>query len=323
MATTIQSLRRALDEPQSHFATLGKLKCSGSCIVRSTHFAEVEIEWQDESWLLLMPLNSHAMRRLERFSPKRLHLSSEIIPHILILKDEMLCECAAGQHRCDIVLEKLPKALVLKDAIASLSSPSEAHEIISSIETLEEELKLLGVSHNNLCVDNLRLSSDNKLYPIRWYYATTDNAGDRDTLKALKELVLEQTQSMELHDKCASYSTPPLEATHYKDFRLLHEGLLAFETEEGWGFMDAERRVIIEPQYLWVNDFREGRAEVQTPQGMGLIDKEGRSIIPARYEIVDYNHLSGNTEVCYNGEWALFDYQGVIIAPWGEYEIEL
>lgn len=323
MATTILSLRRALCEPQSHFATLGTLKCCDSCIVRSTHFAEMRIEWQDELWLLLMPLTSHALRRLERFIPKRLHLSSDIVPQIFILKDEMLYECGGEQLRCDIVLEKLPKALELKDAIASLSDLAETQCLIDSIEELERELNRLGLSHNNLCTENLRLDSDNKLYPIRWYYATCEAASDGLALKELKKSILEQMQSMELHDSTVSYSTPPLEEPEYRDMRFLHEGLLAFETEQGWGFMDAERRVIIEPQYLWVNDFREGRAEIKTSEGMGLIDKEGKSIIPDQYEIVDYNHISGNSEVCLDGEWALFDYQGRIIAPWGEYEIEL
>ena len=110
MATTISSLRRALNEPQSHFSMLSSIQKVEGNIIRSTHFAEVQIEWQDEAWLLLMPLTPHAMRRIERLEPKKLHLSSDIMPEIRILKDEMFYECCAEQLRCDIVLEKLPKA---------------------------------------------------------------------------------------------------------------------------------------------------------------------------------------------------------------------
>ena len=323
MATTISSLRRALNEPQSHFSMLSSIQKVEGNIIRSTHFAEVQIEWQNEAWLLLMPLTPHAMRRIERLEPKKLHLSSDIMPEIRILKDEMLYECCAEQFRCDIVLEKLPKALALKDAIASLSSYEEAEKLIAALERLEQELSRLGISHNNLREENLLIDSDDKLYPIRWYYATADRHCDDGNLEQLKDKIREQTQNMEFHESYASYSTPEPEKAEYKDIRFLHEGLIAFETECGWGYMDAQRRVIIEPHYLWVNDFKEGRAEVETEQGMGLIDKQGQTIIPAIYQIVDYNPVSGNSEVRHDEKWALFDYQGKQLTPWGEYEIEL
>ena len=129
MATTISSLRRALNEPQSHFSMLSSIQKVEGNIIRSTHFAEVQIEWQNEAWLLLMPLTPCAMRRIERLEPKKRHLSSDIMPEIRILKNEMLYECCAEQFRCDIVLEKLPEALALKDAIASLSSHAEAEKL--------------------------------------------------------------------------------------------------------------------------------------------------------------------------------------------------
>jgi peptidyl-prolyl cis-trans isomerase SurA len=55
----------------------------------------------------------------------------------------------------------------------------------------------------------------------------------------------------------------------------MHEGLAAVEHPTGWGFVDSDNRIVIEPKYEWVNDFREGRAEVQAAEGMGLIDKRG------------------------------------------------
>ena len=65
-----------------------------------------------------------------------------------------------------------------------------------------------------------------------------------------------------------------------------------------YGFVDACGRTVIEPEYFWADDFREGRAAVQRFDGlMGLIDKTGREIIPAQYDIVEYDVQSGRSWV--------------------------
>ena len=98
------------------------------------------------------------------------------------------------------------------------------------------------------------------------------------------------------------------------------EWLIAVEDNEGWGFVDSQNRYIIPPQYLWVNDFREGRTEVETAEGMGLIDKQGNYIIPPLYKIVDYNPHKGESMVFDGNGWSVFDYSGKQLCPFGEVE---
>lgn len=64
-------------------------------------------------------------------------------------------------------------------------------------------------------------------------------------------------------------------------------------------------------------DFHEGRAEVETPTGMGLIDRRGGYVIPPRYEIVEYDPATSVSRVRQNGRWALFDYLGRRLTPFG------
>ena len=99
---------------------------------------------------------------------------------------------------------------------------------------------------------------------------------------------------------------------------MLSEGLAPVETEQGWGFVDGMGRTVIEARFLWANGFREGRAEVQAPTGMGLIDKRGRYIIEPVFDIVDYDPVTGNSQVRRGGQWALFDYSGRQIASFAE-----
>ena len=97
--------------------------------------------------------------------------------------------------------------------------------------------------------------------------------------------------------------------------RLMREGLAAVEDATGWGFVDSDNRIVVEPKYEWVSDFREGRAEVQTAEGMGLIDKHGEYIILPRYKIVEYDAVSGCSQVLGQEGWMVFDYEGVQLQP--------
>ena len=320
MAVTIQTLKEALRRPTEHFSEIAELRWEEQSIVRSTLFAESRITFEGKRYMLYMPLSSHAMRYVERFLPHKRHLSSSAVPQLTILRDELRYERMGEPCSVDILIEELPDALPLKDAIATIALQSEAEALVVALDGLERELNLADVSHNNLRVDNILLDKEGRAHLIRWYYATTLAGGDREALSLLREQILEQADAMELNDTIAPYFTEPVDS-QYRDVRFLHEGLIAFEQDELWGFMDSEQRIIIEPKYVWVNDFREGRTEVETPEGMGLIDKDGRVVIPAKYDIVDYDPQSGLSEVCHNGEWALFDYQGVMVKRWGEHKL--
>ena len=319
---TISDLRRALLAPDKYFRTLKNLKPKSVEIRRSTLFAEIEAECDGKHFLLLMPLSALSLRRIEQFVPHKHYIKHAIVPQITILREEMLTIDALGKEsHCDIVLELLPAALPFADALATAACDAQyAATLLGSINALQNALCDGGFSHNNLRAENILIDQNDRLYPIRWYYATSTNDGDQAALQTIKdELNKTLTNNLLCDVESAPYDTPTTLDGHISVGEM-SEGLIAVEDNEGWGFVDSHNRYIIPPQYLWVNDFREGRTEVETESGMGLIDKQGNYIIPAQYKIVDYNPFRGESLV-YNGSgWSLFDYFGKQLCPFGEIE---
>lgn len=319
MATTlatITALRAALDAPESHFRTAQSLRWEDEEVMRSTLFAEARIQLEGVSYLLAMPLEEKALRRVERFVPLQRHLSCGVVPRIEILRDEMRFYTAGDKAQfSDIMLEAMPDALPLADALSQASGKEEAERLLAAIDTLESRLHKAGISHNNLRVENLTISAEGALYPIRWYYATEGVGGDKEALEALREKV-RSTANEELYPREAEQATPML----LNDFSYaseMHEGMIAVENDEGWGFVNYRCEEVIKPQYLWANDFCEGRAEVQTAEGMGLIDRQGNYIIDPIYEAVEWDASDGMARVAKDNEWALFDYSGRQLSEWG------
>jgi hypothetical protein len=319
---TISNLRRALLAPDRHFRRLKNLTLKSDDIRRSTIFAEVEAECEGKRFLLLMPLTSFALSRIEQFITHKHYLHHSIVPRIEILRDEMLTiSPLGGESYCDIVIEALPQALPFKDALATAHCDAQyATTLLGSLNTLRSTLHNGGFSHNNLRVENMFIDHNDRLYPIRWYYATSETGGDDEALNKIEEELQKSASSNLLCDvEPAPYDTPLLLDGHITTGQM-SEGLIRVEDEGGWGFVDCHNRYVIEPQYIWANDFREGRAEVETTEGMGLIDKQGNHIIPPRYKVVDYNPHRGESLVNDGSGWALFDYFGRQLCPFGEIE---
>mgnify|MGYP003309644161 FL=1 len=319
---TISDLRRALLAPDKYFRTLTNLKPKSVEIRRSTLFAEIEAECDGKRFLLLMPLSALSLRRIEQFVPRKHYIKHAVVPQIAILREEMLTIDALDKETyCDIVLELLPAALPFADALATAACDAQyAATLLGSINALQNALCDGGFSHNNLRAENILIDQNDRLYPIRWYYATSSAGGDNEALQKLsQELSKMQKTAMLCDVESAPYDTPATLDGHISVGEM-SEGLIAVEDEEGWGFVDSHNRYIIPPQYLWVNDFREGRTEVETESGMGLIDKQGNYIIPAQYKIVDYNPFRGESLVYDGSGWSLFDYFGKQLCPFGEIE---
>lgn len=319
---TITDFRNALLSPRRSFRSLSELVWSDQTILRSTLFAEAKVERAGEKWMIYMPLSALSLRRVERFLPLKRHLLSHRVPQLLILRSEMLYDDALrGELSSDILLEPLPEGRSFADAVAAINSFQEAKALLSAIDELQQNLRLADISHNNVREENLLLSDDGALHLIRWYYATASAGGDDEAFATLREKIAKAGSTMELNSSQAEYVAEPLLSGHLT-LRPMREGLAAVEDESGWGFVDSENRYIIPAIYEWVNDFREGRSEVQTAEGMGLIDREGRYIIEPRYQIVEYDSVSGRSAVKNDRGWSIFDYSGVQLCDFGDEDAE-
>ena len=319
MAATLQLFTRALQTPDLSFRTLSEARAITDArglprLMRTTRFAEAEIEWHGKHWLLALPLSPAVLFAVERQLLQIGRLRTEWLAECRLLRDELSWVGPTGApQRCDLVLQLLPDGTDLDGALGKEHS----ERLLGALDALQRELRRLNLSHGNLRRDNLRWSGG-RFIPIR-YYDLRFGMPERDdeAFDTLREEILRQGGGAEVSDVEAPYDTPYRWSGHRWTSNLF-EGLVCVEDETGYGYVDAENRPVIAPQYLWAGDFHEGRAEVQTAQGMGLIDREGRYIIPPEYEIVAYVPAESISRVRQNGRWALFDYLGRRITPFVE-----
>ena len=308
---TILSFRTALAAPRSHFSALASMVRLEERILRSTYFAETRVECGGERMTIYMPLSSLSLRRVERFLPCKKYLNDTIIPRLKILRDEMRFVDALGREAtCDVLCEPLPKGEPFKDAVASIADDDEAAQLMDAVDELQARLLRAGVSHNNVREENIIVGDNYQLSLVRWYYATDGVGGDEEAFDALRQKIASQCESMTLHEADLSLYQASVALEGHLSVRFMHEGLAAVEHPTGWGFVDSDNRIVIEPKYEWVNDFREGRAEVQTVDGMGLIDKRGEYVIPPCYKIVEFDTESGYSQVLGDEGWMTFNYEG-------------
>lgn len=305
---------RALQTPDLSLATLsGARVVAGSNalpqLVRTSRFAEAEIEWQGARWLLSMPLTSAAIPRIEPAASRLRRLTTPGMHEYRILSQEMRWYDAAGaEQRTDLVLERLPEGVGFARALAAV--PAQA--LHAALDRLQEELREAGVAHNNLCETNLRWS-DGRLVALRYHDATIGSAGEADAA-AFEELhrridSAAESAAQTVGDVVAGYTASQPLTGHLWTGNFF-EGLACVEDETGYGFVDARNRTVIPARFVWAGDFHEGRAEVETPTGMGLIDREGRYVIAPEYEIVEYDFVRSVAYVRRDGLWAQFDYSG-------------
>lgn len=59
--------------------------------------------------------------------------------------------------------------------------------------------------------------------------------------------------------------------------------LLPINSSDGFGFVNRNGKVIIEPRYQWAEDFSEGLAAVMVGDHWGFIDASGKTVIEPRY----------------------------------------
>lgn len=295
---------------------MSHLKWIGASIVRSTYFAECEVECDGARYRLFMPLSSASMRRVERFIPLHRELVAVSVPRLEILRGEMMTVDSLGREvSCDILREPMPEGESLSDAIAAVVDEADAECLIGALAELQGALLCADVSHNAVREENVVIDSRGRAHLIRWYYATAGVGGDDGAFDLLREKIALQADNMSLGESTAlAYNVESRLAGHLY-VRPMHEGLAAVEDESGWGFVDSENRVVVESRYVWVGNFSEGRAEVETESGMGVIDRKGEIIVEPIYDSVEYDSRSGRTRAWRGEECIIFDYEGSVVEP--------
>lgn len=97
--------------------------------------------------------------------------------------------------------------------------------------------------------------------------------------------------------------------------RKMSENRIATLVDDIWGFKDENGKIVVDPIYISVEDFREGRAVVHGDSGFGLIDPGGKAIIAPIWDEMSYD----GSHLCYverEGMCGVVDRMGrQIVAP--------
>ncbi|MGN0006780.1 MAG: WG repeat-containing protein [Alistipes sp.] len=311
MIPAIITFKEALESPYDRFRTIRSVvpvrRDGGIAVSRTSFFAESLVRFEGRQWLLCMPLTRSAIIAVERMANQLQYIASRCLCEYRVLYREMVFEDALGRRQeCDMVLQEYPEGEVFGRDCSYNSG-----QLRAMLDELHGEMMRLGFTHNHLTPSNIVIGDDQRMHPVRYHYAEFGDAC-RDDFAPLYATV--QTPTEELHDVYASYSTENSQKFGGGILRYTpHEGLVRIVQGELYGYADEQMRTVIRPQYIWADDFREGRAVVETSRGLGLIDKTGREIIPAEYDDLRYDVYGGESTCFKDGRRFVFGYDGHLI----------
>lgn len=226
-----------------------------------------------ESLLLLVGVTSGAVERLGDLSREVLRYRSGLLLPIKIEEFRSRVKGRVVTVQCGVL--NLPQGRVLSRSSVSQGDLSEA------VRNLELGMLQRGVSFGELTEDAMIYGVDGKLYPFvyesfRCGVSREDIHAECEAFRARMGVSL---ASIDLEDEfCDPYVKSLIDSDRgFLRCREPHEDRIAVEGVDGWGFIDSEGRIIVEPRYHWVSDFREGRAEVCIIEDalFGVIDRNG------------------------------------------------
>ena len=193
---TLQHFSRALLTPDLSLAMLADARPVTEPngmprLVRTTRFAEAEVEWRGERWLVAMPLNPSAMPRIERTVSALRKLNTGYLAECRILPGEMRWHDAAGTERhTELVLQHLPAGREFAEALLAEDKTT----LLAALDALQAALGELEFTHNNLKEANLRWHRG-RFVPIRYYDARIGAAepgtADREAFDVLRHRIAE------------------------------------------------------------------------------------------------------------------------------------
>ncbi|MBO5685095.1 MAG: WG repeat-containing protein [Alistipes sp.] len=322
MVPTLNCFLRALMTPSTSLRTLHDIEPMITieglpALQRTSRFAEVEIRRGGKHYLLSLPLTDEAIRYTEQVLQPLQRIRHTAWATIEVLSGELRWIDACGkEHRCDLVLQELPGSPFLEGI-----APYTPAERAVLFDRLEATLNELGIAHNNLKAENLRVHQG-MLIPIRCFDLTTDGNRERDC-RALahlrKEVGCEVRSASMCCDYAGSYTTTPSAC----DSMRFSEGLYRFEQNGRFGYADHEGRVCIAAQFLQAGDLIENRAVVCTEAGWGVIDRTGRWVIAPCYERIDYEQARSLFLLHRGNQIAVCNYLGELTTEFAPTEAEL
>lgn len=305
---TVAQFNYGVTHPEESFNTLSTMVLQMQTLCCHKHFAECMATIGEEQVLIYVPITHDAMEHITN-TRLLLHSVGYPYPQPEVLPFELNGNSLQGRS-CSVVIEHMGDA----ESLALACKRHTRLSLMAALDDLQRTMRHLDISHKNLTTNNIAVTADCRMYPLRPYYTEPGYGNDTQSFTNIESYILSHTSPSgecctTLHEELSAYTTSPENP--------LVEGLRRIRTSEGVGFENAEGGIVVECRYLSAEDFYEGRSVVTTHQKrMGLIDKSGKEIIAANYEQVNYDKLTGNSWVRRQAEWALFDYFGLQITDW-------
>jgi len=82
-----------------------------------------------------------------------------------------------------------------------------------------------------------------------------------------------------------------------------------------WGFIDKTGKVVIQPQFYWVEEFSEGLASFETEDGKhGYLDESGKIVVEPQFDRAEA-FSEGLAPVAKKFEWGFIDKTGKLVIP--------
>ncbi len=287
----------------------------------------------DSVELITLPMS---VDRVERCRLLELHISSlkvdVMTPYSVECVKFSQTDNPSRSILTDIVIQRLPEGLTLAEwSVAwgqrrenTLSIKPSIEEIYCAITLLDQTLRRLNIyfkGSRGISPDSIVVGEDGLLYPT--HYANMRigrHSGQRSECDILRQWL--ETMSgvkQDVGDGDNKKKRYPIRLAEplagHLSVGLLIEGRAMIEEPTGWGFVDADNRIVVAPYYRYITNFSEGRAVVQSERGWGLIDLNGVEIIPSIYESIGYNVATGISSVRQGDRWGYFSYMGEQLTP--------
>ncbi len=282
----------------------------GGFVYCLSHHLEARVESGGKKYLLALPLNQQAEEHSSRIATRLKgfpHLPCS--PCALLIEGLLYNDSRGETHRAPLFVEEVPRGELLSEI---LPMGCHAPSLLAALQQLEHTFAQHNVAHNNLKPENLLLSEEGRFIALRPHFMTFEGSSKSDdkAFRALEALI--RTYNLPEAEPLNPYSPAPTERKYVAVGPMRDERILI--CQDGlYGYLDCTGEVVIEPRFLWADDFREGRAEVELHNGFGLIDKMGKFIVEARYDGIDYDDMQGTIRVRVGEEWALLDYGGKLL----------
>ena len=319
MAATLTCFQQALLSPAFGFRTLRNFEVMITseglpALHRTSRFVEAELRIDGAHYLLSMPLTWAIEQQSEPMLRRIQTLRYDFVAPVTLLPGELCAQECGNTQPITLVLQALPGVPLLEGA-ARLT----LDERLEALNTLEQEMRRHHFAHNNLKEENLRMVG-RQLVLIRCFDATTNGSTEADA-RAFEQLrtwlgatPTPTPSPFEPATKLQATAKVPSHPYCWRGYA--SEGLICFEQESKFGYMDTAGRVVIEPYFRRADDFHENRAVVEGEKGTGVIDREGHYILPACYEAIDYDIAQSRFHVTRNDRQAWFDYLGEQLTDW-------